>query len=40
MRNPFLFLFGLIVMLLGFVFLFDQAVGFNLLRFVWPIGLL
>lgn len=40
MRNPFLFIFGLIVMLLGFAFLFDQAFGFDLVRFVWPIGLI
>ena len=40
MRNPFLFIFGLLVMLLGFAFLFDQAFGFDLVRFVWPIGLI
>ncbi len=40
MRNPMLFLFGLFMMLLGAVLLFDQTMGFNLLRFVWPIGLI
>lgn len=40
MRNPFLFLFGLVTILLGFVFLFDNTLGFNMLRLLWPIGLI
>ena len=40
MRNPFLFLFGLAMILLGVVFMVDNALGFDLLRLLWPIGLI
>ena len=40
MRNPGLFLFGLVAIALGFIFLFDITFGFELIGLLWPIGLI